>query len=248
MIVMFKKIILITTLLFVVGVAFAKQNEDVLSEKEAIKSVIISGTTNWANRNFKGWANAWSHEDYVFAMFPGPYNYSEYTSWESFGSTFKSYYEKYNTPMNVDISRSNWNIRIYNDGAWATYIQHITSRDDGKKLGESREVRFLEKKNGSWKMVYLAAVYKSSYDQKSVEDNLNGIGYKLLDQEKIKDAIEIFKMNVKLYPESSNVYDSLGEAYMKNGDKEFAMENFQKSLELDPNNENAIQMLKKLKE
>ena len=53
-------------------------------------------------------------------------------------------------------------------------------------------------------------------------------------------------MNVKLYPKSSNVYDSLGEAYMKNGDKELAIENYKKSLELAPNNENAKQMLIKL--
>jgi tetratricopeptide (TPR) repeat protein len=220
---------------------------DIETEKAAIKAVIISETANWANRNFEGWTDTWLHEEYVLAMFPHPYHYNEYTSWDSLSTTNKISFETKNTPMMVDIIRSNWRIRIYNDGAWATYIQQIASRDDGSKLDESREVRFLEKKNGLWKIVYLTAVYKSSYEQLSVDDNLNNVGYNLLGQEKIKDAIEIFKMNVKLYPNSSNAYDSLGEAYMKDDNKKLAIRNYEKSLTLDPNNDNAINMIEKMR-
>jgi len=60
-------------------------------------------------------------------------------------------------------------------------------------------------------------------------------------------AIQIFKLNVSEYPNSSNVYDSLGAAYMKNGQKKLAIKNYEKSLELDPENNNAKEMLKKLK-
>ena len=81
------------------------------------------------------------------------------------------------------------------------------------------------------------------------ENEVNSWGYWLiLAYGKIKEAIEVFKLNVELYPESANVYDSLGEAYMRNGDKELAIENYQKSVELNPQNTNAIAMLKKLKE
>ncbi len=62
-------------------------------------------------------------------------------------------------------------------------------------------------------------------------------------KENIDEAIEIFKMNVADYPESFNVYDSLGEAYMKSGNKELAIKNYKKSLELNPENENAKNML-----
>jgi tetratricopeptide (TPR) repeat protein len=54
--------------------------------------------------------------------------------------------------------------------------------------------------------------------------------------------------NAELHPESSNVYDSLGEAYMDSGDKNLAIQNDQKSLDLDPRNSNATDTLKKLKE
>lgn len=79
------------------------------------------------------------------------------------------------------------------------------------------------------------------------EARLNDLGYALLQENKLADAIAIFKLNVELYPQSSNTYDSLGEAYMKNGDKELAISNYAKSLELDPKNKNAANMIEKLK-
>ena len=78
------------------------------------------------------------------------------------------------------------------------------------------------------------------------ESELNILGYQLLGIEKVKEAIEIFKLNVEQFPEASNPYDSLGEAYMINGDKELANKNYTKSLELNPDNTNAILMLKKI--
>jgi cytochrome c-type biogenesis protein CcmH/NrfG len=54
-------------------------------------------------------------------------------------------------------------------------------------------------------------------------------------------------LNVEAYPQSGNVYDSLGEAYMVNGEKELAIENYEKSLKLDPDNANAVEMLNKLR-
>ncbi len=75
---------------------------------------------------------------------------------------------------------------------------------------------------------------------------LNRLGYQLLQTRKVADAIEIFKLNVELFPQASNVYDSLGEAYMVHGDKELAIANYKKSLELDPKNANAIARLASL--
>ena len=76
---------------------------------------------------------------------------------------------------------------------------------------------------------------------------LNTLGYELLRNKKVKEAIEIFKLNVEMFPQSANVYDSLGEAYMVNGDKELAIKNYEKSLELDPQNKGAVDTLKKLR-
>ena len=69
----------------------------------------------------------------------------------------------------------------------------------------------------------------------------------MLQANKIKEAIVIFKLNVEEYPEAWNVYDSLGEAYMENGENELAIENYQISVDLNPDNTNGIAVLKKLK-
>jgi tetratricopeptide (TPR) repeat protein len=78
------------------------------------------------------------------------------------------------------------------------------------------------------------------------EDELNTLGYELIRGHKLKEAIRIFQLNVEAYPQSSNAYDSLGEAYMDDGNKPQAIANYQKSLQLNPKNRNAVQMLQKL--
>jgi tetratricopeptide (TPR) repeat protein len=80
------------------------------------------------------------------------------------------------------------------------------------------------------------------------EARLNDLGYSLLRENKAAEAIAVFKVNVALYPGSANAYDSLGEAYMASGDKQLAVVNYRKSLELDPRNQNAVNMLKKLQQ
>ena len=80
------------------------------------------------------------------------------------------------------------------------------------------------------------------------ETLVNGAGYEMLYYEQDVDkAIELFTLNTVNYPESFNVYDSLAEAYMVNGDKALAIANYEKSLELDPDNQNAVEQLKTLR-
>lgn len=79
------------------------------------------------------------------------------------------------------------------------------------------------------------------------EGFINSTGYRLMGQNKLADAIRIFQLNVALYPRSWNVYDSLGEAYMNHGEKELAIQNYEKSLELNPQNEKGAATLQKLK-
>jgi len=78
------------------------------------------------------------------------------------------------------------------------------------------------------------------------EATLNNSGYALMGSKKMEDAILLFRKNVELHPDSWNAYDSLGEAYMKHGDKELAVKNYRKSVDLKPTNENGLAALKKL--
>lgn len=84
----------------------------------------------------------------------------------------------------------------------------------------------------------------SEYD--FTEKELNRLGYQYLRGAEIEKALAIFKLNTEEFPNSSNVFDSYGEALKKKGDKEKAIENYRKSIELNPGNQNAMAMLKEL--
>jgi tetratricopeptide (TPR) repeat protein len=78
------------------------------------------------------------------------------------------------------------------------------------------------------------------------EGDLAAAGHALLRYKKVNEAIELFTFVAEEFPLSANAYDSLGEAYMKAGNKELAIENYKKSMELNPDNENAGKMLEQL--
>lgn len=75
---------------------------------------------------------------------------------------------------------------------------------------------------------------------------LNRLGYYLLKNDKPEAAKEILKLNMELYPDWYNAYDSYAEALMKTGKKEEAIEYYKKSLEMNPGNDNAVEKLKEL--
>jgi tetratricopeptide (TPR) repeat protein len=79
------------------------------------------------------------------------------------------------------------------------------------------------------------------------EDEMNNLGYQYMYARKLPEAIAVFKMNVEAFPDSWNPYDSLGEAYAAAGEKELAIENYEKSLKLNPDSPTGKEALKKLK-
>jgi predicted methyltransferase len=80
----------------------------------------------------------------------------------------------------------------------------------------------------------------------SLQSYLNALGYLLLKENKTKEAINIFRANVILFPESSNTYDSLGEAYLKNNNYVLSIDNYNMSLKLNPDNKNAKDKIKEI--
>lgn len=78
------------------------------------------------------------------------------------------------------------------------------------------------------------------------EQTINSLGYAYLQENNLEAARSVFAVNVYAFPSSSNVYDSYAEALMKIGNKEEAIANYQKALELNPGNSNAVEMLKQL--
>jgi predicted negative regulator of RcsB-dependent stress response len=80
-------------------------------------------------------------------------------------------------------------------------------------------------------------------NQRRVEGAVNFVGSSLLEAERLKPALQFLELNTELFPEAFNTWDSLGEAYMKQGKDAKALASYEKSLELNPENSNAQEMI-----
>jgi len=80
------------------------------------------------------------------------------------------------------------------------------------------------------------------------EGSLTQLGFRLFNADRLADAIAIFKLNAEQFPKSPDVYTSLASAYEKDGQKQLALDNYRKSLELDPKNQHVADHIKKLEQ
>ncbi len=80
----------------------------------------------------------------------------------------------------------------------------------------------------------------------TLENILNAMGYDLMRKDDLKSALHVFQLNTELYPESYNVYDSYGEALLKNGDRDKAIKNYRQSLILNPDSQSGKRVLQEI--
>lgn len=105
---------------------------------------------------------------------------------------------------------------------------------------------FKQKEFDKARLGFIAIKEKDSLDPIIEEARINRWGYNELRENRIENAVEIFKINTALYPNSSNVYDSLGEALLRNGDTIAAIDNYKKSLAIDTGNRRAKELIERL--
>jgi len=110
-------------------------------------------------------------------------------------------------------------------------------------LGKALAAGGLEAAKKAWKQLMSRREHSGPVFD---EADFNALGYRLLQENSLEFALYVFEKNVQLYPDSSNAYDSLGEAFLKAGRKAQAIESYRKSLALDPSNANARSILKEL--
>jgi tetratricopeptide (TPR) repeat protein len=117
-------------------------------------------------------------------------------------------------------------------------------------LAEELDAARLGQPGGSAAAVARYRELKQKYDERGgldfSENALNDYGYDRIEEKDLDGAIAIFRLEVEEHPSSGNAWDSLGEAYATAGKKELARVAYAKSLELDPDNGNAIQKLREL--
>jgi len=157
--------------------------------------------------------------------------------------------------------RDNMSIIFLSNGLGYWYnieniINHIASLvdedivDSNNFIFESLLQVSLEENFDSFQSTYTNLKGNTKYGNVNFEQQINYVGYMLMNLEKMHKAIAVFQMNVREYPSSWNAFDSLGEAQEKDGDNTNALRNYKKALVLNTENKNEYntKLKKKIKE
>jgi tetratricopeptide (TPR) repeat protein len=235
----------VAVLVAVSGAAVLAESPD----EESVKKVIRAETDAYFNCDADAWAATWLHDDTATRTLVANNSYWSRRGWDNFGPEMMKSLRK-SKPVPVEVQSESYIIRIDGNLACVEYAQQL------KPLGSytnvvafSRECRVLSKQNGEWKIATQITHNPDSFTAaRNIEAALNATGYQLLAQKKTKEAIDLFKLNTQFYPNSANTYDSLGEAQALDGDKTEAIKNYEKSIALNPKNENGKAALAKLKQ
>lgn len=149
-------------LLLAFTIGSCNKRTDKEAEEQAIKNVIEAQTTYYMAKDHDKNANLFVKDESLIILVAGKENYGYAEGWEQ-----ADYYNTINfnedtVPGSLKFTNENYKIKIYDDAAWAVYDEMIykTNGDFVKKV---INVRFLEKHNGNWKIVFLGDVNTTSY-------------------------------------------------------------------------------------
>ena len=219
------------------------------TEQEKILKVVRTETESYYAADAKKWASTWLNDNKISQTFISKRGQSTSISWDSIVLPMLKYLETFK-PIPVVEKYENMNIRVADKLAFIEYDQvETTPTANANYKRVSHEYRALVKENNEWKIAAQITTDPETYAStpRNIERDLNTTGYNLMKAKNINEAIELFKMNVRLNPNSWNVYDSLGEAYAIVGDKKLAIENYEMSLKLKPDSKSGLLALEKLK-
>jgi tetratricopeptide (TPR) repeat protein len=242
------RLLLISTLFISTFQWASAQNQ---AEEEAIMKVIRIETESFLKRDSVNWKDQFIQNDKTLRVYSGFTFFQNNVGWINFAPLMLTWIKENPQPSRyTDLQLKNQIITVSDNLAWVAYDQSISIPGvDSIAPSGSREFRTLVKENDRWKITSLITIDTATHIRTTpqiMEYIFNDLGYRYLEDDKIEEAVEVFKLNVKLYPTAWNTYDSLGEAYAKAGNKDLAIENYKRSIELNPENEHGKDMLAKL--
>jgi tetratricopeptide (TPR) repeat protein len=135
--------------------------------------------------------------------------------------------------------------RANNDPALNAALSFVPRRSLAELLKEAVSVNDFKRAAAVYREWRADAV--NAYVLADAEVPINSLAYELLAARRLDQALEVFKLNAAAFPRSANAFDSLGEAYRTRGDRELAIQSYEKALELDPNMRSAVDALKELR-
>lgn len=222
------------------------------AEENSILKVAKAETESYMKGDSITWRALFIHNEKLNSYYAGKGFYMPTVGWAAFSKQLLGWMKERGKPSRYNIvTISNPILNVTDKMATAIYDQKLTSnKTDTLKPSLTREYRTFIKENDQWKIAAVGTYDSVSFTStrpQDVEDQINILGYNFLYAKKFDQAIEMFKFNVKMYPTAWNTYDSLGEAYAATGNTELAILNYEKSVQLNPKNDNGKKVLQKLK-
>ncbi len=224
------------------AVAFAGDDE------KTIVNVIEQEYLAFWEKDLDTWADYWVHEPSVTMLWIGSMGYSFVTSFDSLKVLTQQRMENNNTD-GPKVDKKVTDMSISEDLATVFLDERYVYQFAGEEWGMLMKSKYVLKKvDDQWKFLSMTTFNETSYENTDLlsEYRINNEGYQLLNRNELEKAIKVFELNTQLYPDAFNTWDSLAEAYMKKGEDEKAIRFYKKSLELNPRNDHAKEMLGEL--
>lgn len=239
---------LLIAILSFVSVQIIAQNTD----EAALKNVIQMEHESLLKRDTTTFKSLYLHDEKMTREYVNSGGMYKIEGWSAFAHQVTQWATQNPSPGKyTEVKDDNYIVRMSDKLATIEYDEKVSAPGiDSLKPYYSHEFRTMVKEDNKWKIAAFTTIDSLSFtsgDSAYIEDNLNGTGYRLLNAKKIKDAIEVFKVNVKLFPHSWNVYDSLGEAFADDGNTDDAIKNYEMSVKINPKSDSGKQALEKLK-
>lgn len=125
-------------------------------EKEAIKAVIEKETASFMNVDYKTWSSLWLKVPYAYWSYSDSTGTSYVEGWDNLNNTYAEYF-KNSKPSKGEIKNEWIEIRVFENGAYAHFVQKVYDEID---YDETSQIRVLEKKDGNWKLICVGAIAK----------------------------------------------------------------------------------------
>jgi len=227
-----------------VGLASAQS-----ADEASMKAVVQAETKAWIDRDAAAWSATWLHDASASRVIVQAGSYTTAKGWENIANPMRKDFKDNATVLPYTPTMEHFVVRHQGNLAFVEYDQVLAVAGQAVPTTPSREYRVLIREGGQWKIASQITHVVDSFEDTAaaIGSRVDGTGHTLLRAGKIEDAIAVFKANVHLYPQAASAYSSLGEAYVAAAQKDLAIENYEKSLQLEPGDQTARAALAKLK-
>lgn len=135
-----------------------------IQEEEAIKAVIENETNAYFAKNYDQRIKSFLQDENLMILVASKKRYIHDVGWDDISQGMKEDSEEDPVPKEK-CQFTNYNIKVYKECAWAIFDEIVLNIETNEFLRKVINVRFLEKVNGKWKIVYLSDVDVTSYEE-----------------------------------------------------------------------------------